>query len=131
MSMSETERERRTFQRGMDQFNREEFFESHESWEEIWLGAPEPDKTFLHGVIQIAAAFHHYNRGNRAGATSLLGKGLRKLARFPEDYRGLHVEDLRRRARAWHQALVEGRDRRSEPKPRIEWRQGKAKVQSD
>lgn len=89
------------FQKGIDQFNRGEFFESHESWELIWLPASEPDKTFLQGIIQVAAALHHYRRGNLAGARSLLRRGLAKLARFPADYRGLDLEGLRNQARAW------------------------------
>jgi len=37
-----------------------EFFTAHEAWEKPcgWK-APEPDKTFLQGLIQVTAAFHH------------------------------------------------------------------------
>ena len=93
------------FRKGMDQFNRGEFFESHESWEAIWLAAPEPDKTFLQGIIQVAAALHHYHRGNIAGARSLLRRGLGKMERFPPDYRGLRLEEIRAACRAWQAYL--------------------------
>ncbi len=96
------------WQRGIAQFNRGEFFESHESWEEIWLAAPEPDKTFLQGLIQVAAAFHHYRRSNLAGARSLLAEGLGKLERFPADYRGIALESLRASAREWSEAFASG-----------------------
>ena len=52
------------FQRGILHFNAQEFFEAHEVWEEVWLVEAEPEKTFLQGIIQIAAAFHHYLREN-------------------------------------------------------------------
>jgi predicted metal-dependent hydrolase len=97
-----------TFARGIAQFNRGEFFASHETWEEIWLAAPEPEKTFLQGIIQVAAALHHYTRGNLAGAESLLRVGLKKLEQFPADYRQIQLEPLRQAARSWIAALERG-----------------------
>ena len=105
MTTLDEQRAAELFEQGVEQFNRVHFFESHESWEEIWLSAPEPDKTFLQGIIQVAAAFHHHRQGNRNGATSLLKQGLRKLQQFPADYRGLKLEEVRARVRAWLAAL--------------------------
>jgi len=93
------------FQKGLEQFNHGEFFESHESWELIWLPAPEPDKTFLQGIVQVAAALHHYQRDNLSGARSLLRRGLAKIEQFPADYRGLRLEELRSNVRAWQTFL--------------------------
>jgi predicted metal-dependent hydrolase len=105
MTTLDEKRAAELFAQGVEQFNRGQFFESHESWEEVWLAAPEPDKTFLQGIIQVAAAFHHCQRGNRNGARSLLKEGLRKLERFPPDYRKLNLQVLRAAARAWVAAL--------------------------
>lgn len=99
---------RQQFLHGIEQFNRREFFETHETWEAIWLPAPEPDKTFLQGIIQMACAFHHYLRGNRRGARSLLARGLEKTARFPADYRGIDVAGLRTQARWWQEEIEAG-----------------------
>src|SRR3990172_6578623 len=74
---------RAALRRGIEQFNTGRVFDAHETWEEIWLRSPEPEKTFLQGIIQVAAAFHHYSRGNPRGARSLLEAALRRLARFP------------------------------------------------
>ena len=109
------------FARGVGQFNRREFFDSHESWEAIWLAAPEPEKTFLQGIIQVAAAFHHFERGNREGAESLLRQGLVKLERFPEKYHGIRLEELRLPARKWLAALERGESPGRDSLPRIEW----------
>ncbi|HXN24321.1 MAG TPA: DUF309 domain-containing protein [Candidatus Dormibacteraeota bacterium] len=98
--------EKKKFQAGVAQFNSGQFFEAHESWEEIWLAAPEPEKTFLQGIIQISAAFHHFRRDNHAGAESLLGEGLRKLDRFPSMHRGLKIGKLREFVRCWLAALA-------------------------
>jgi uncharacterized protein len=96
----------RAFRRGIEQFNCGRFFDAHETWEEIWLQSPEPEKTFLQGIIQIAAAFHHHARGNTRGARSLLGAGLERLASFPETYRGIALGKLRADVHLWVAALA-------------------------
>jgi uncharacterized protein len=93
------------FERGLRHFNAREFFEAHEVWEEVWLVEAEPEKTFLQGIIQIAAAFHHYRRGNTEGAETLLAAGIVKITRFPADHRGLAILDLREAAKSWARAL--------------------------
>lgn len=118
--MSESH-EAELFRRGVEQFNSGEFFEAHESWELVWLPAPEPDKTFLQGITQVSAAFFHYSRGNRQGMESLLRKGLEKLERFPADYRGLRLEELRAELRKWLEQVTVGSDDRSASRPRIQW----------
>jgi predicted metal-dependent hydrolase len=84
------------------------FFAAHEHWESIWLAAKEPEKTFLQGLIQVAAAFHHYQRGNRAGTASLLQAALRRLERYPGVFGGIAVDPLREEIRAWLAALQSG-----------------------
>lgn len=68
------------------------FFEVHELLEPVWFRAPEPTRTALQGLIQVAVAFHHLENGNREGARSLLVLGLAKVAEagaaLPLDARG-------------------------------------------
>jgi predicted metal-dependent hydrolase len=104
--MKSSEREEK-FERGLRHFNAREFFEAHEVWEEVWLVADEPEKTFLQGIIQIAAAFHHYRRGNRDGAETLLAAGIVKITRFPAGHHGLAIHELREEAKLWARALGE------------------------
>lgn len=98
------------FRRGIEQFNNRHFFEAHETWEEIWLATPEPDKAYLQGIIQIAAAFHHYGRGNAKGTRSLLEAGLRRLESCSVGHFGISIDALRVSAREWVAALADGRD---------------------
>jgi predicted metal-dependent hydrolase len=98
-------KESKKFRRGLEHFNAREFFEAHEAWEELWLVEAEPEKTFLQGLIQLAAAFHHYGRGNMRGARSLFAAGIAKLARFPDDHRGLALGKLRAKAEQWAKTL--------------------------
>jgi predicted metal-dependent hydrolase len=112
--------ERKTkFEVGLAHFNARKFFEAHEFWEEIWLVEAEPDKTFLQGLIQITAAFHHHQRGNLEGAESLLTAGIVKLLRFPDDHRGLTIGALRESAKRWARALGMGDDLGKKALPKL------------
>ncbi|HVU47825.1 MAG TPA: DUF309 domain-containing protein [Terracidiphilus sp.] len=81
------------------------YFEAHEHWEGVWLKCLEPEKTFLQALIQVTAAFHHLERGNRAGTASLLRASLGRLEKFPLAYGDVDVEQLRASIRAWLAAL--------------------------
>jgi len=94
------------FERGIAHFNAREFFQAHEVWEELWLRAPAQEKAFLQGIIQIAAAFHHYRRGNLRGAKSLVAAGVAKMSQYPDGYRGIDAARLAREARDWIDALA-------------------------
>lgn len=107
------------FELGLAHFNSRRFFEAHEVWEEIWLVEAEPEKTFLQGLIQVAAAFHHYERRNPSGAESLLASGIVKLLRFPEWHHGLSIGELRTAVKQWARLLGEGSDPGSMRIPRI------------
>lgn len=87
------------FRAGIELFNSREFFKAHEVWEELWLVAEEPEKTFLQGMIQSAAAFHHYTRGNRNGARSLLEAACVKLEGFSDDHSRVNLGAFRRDVR--------------------------------
>jgi uncharacterized protein len=65
---------------GRAAFNRGEFFEAHERWEDVWRLLAGPERTFVQGLIQIAAGLHHLQGGRLAPAARLLRKGLAKLS---------------------------------------------------
>jgi uncharacterized protein len=113
--MDDTEK----FERGVTDFNAGRFFEAHEVWEELWLSAPEPEKTFLQGLIQIAAAFHHHGRGNACGRQSLLTAGIAKLAACPDEFRGTAIAKLRREVEAWQELQQTGKGRTPQHVPKI------------
>jgi uncharacterized protein len=102
MSLDWTERDLRE---GLRCFHSAAFFEAHEHWESVWLVAQEPEKTFLQGLIQVAASFHHFQRGNLAGTVSLLRSALRRLDTYPEAFAGVAVAPLRATIRQWLDAL--------------------------
>ena len=105
--------------RGLDCYQREEYFEAHEHWEEEWLGLKEPEKSFLQALIQMTAAFHHMNRGNTAGSISLLRRTLRRLESCPASFGGIAVTSLRSEIRDWINALETRDSARPDLAPRI------------
>ena len=90
---------------GLRRYDAGEYFAAHESWETVWLAAPEPDKTFLQSLIQVTAAFHHVQRNNYIGAERLLRAALRKLEPYPPGYGRLSVALLRNDIRDTLQTL--------------------------
>jgi predicted metal-dependent hydrolase len=104
---------RPSFLAGVAHFNAREFWEAHESWEELWLEAESELHQFLQGLIQLAAAYHHIKRGTFRGAVRLIDAALAKLAPFPPRFCGIDrteaesaaLRDRERAARA--ESLVE------------------------
>ena len=96
---------------GIRLFNQGDFFEAHEVLEDVWRAAPEPDKKFLQGLIQVAVALHHHSKGNLVGARSLLQRAARNLAFYPESYGGVNVAKLLCELSGWQAYLKDGASR--------------------
>jgi predicted metal-dependent hydrolase len=83
------------FARGLEEFRTGRFFEAHEVWERLWKTAPEGDRLFLQGLIQLAAGLVHCERGRTAPAMRLFRLARQKLAEYPDGYCGLPLDGLR------------------------------------
>jgi predicted metal-dependent hydrolase len=90
---------------GIHLLNTRKCFEAHEELEAVGLKAKGHRKTFLHGLIQVAAAFHHYAHRNPAGFRSLLEKGCTKIERFGAEAEGLDLAGLMLELRPWREHL--------------------------
>lgn len=93
------------FHEGVRLFNAAQFFEAHEALEDVWREAHAPERKFLQGLIQIAVALHHHSTGNLVGCRSLLQRGLRNLAPYPERHSGLELALFRDQVELWRGAL--------------------------
>jgi len=89
----------RIFRRGVAQFNNARYWHAHEDWETLWRAAPEEDRDFYQGLIQVAAGLLHLQRRNRRGARNKLGEGLERLQHYQPAHRDLFVNELVREAR--------------------------------
>jgi predicted metal-dependent hydrolase len=96
------------FLRGIELFNRAEFFDAHEVLEDVWRAAPEGEKKFLQGIIQIAVALYHYGNGNSIGACSVLRRAFRNLSRYPEGFGGIQLAGLLHSVSEWQRAMDVG-----------------------
>jgi predicted metal-dependent hydrolase len=90
---------------GLRLYDAGEFFAAHEAWESVWLRAQQPEKTFLQGLIQVTAAFHHLQRNNPQGTALLLQAALGRLEHYPARFGDISVTVLCDDIRAWLQAL--------------------------
>src|SRR3972149_1603882 len=83
-----------SFAQGIRLFNEEYFFEAHEHLEDLWHVERGEPRLFLQGLIQVCAAFHHFQNGNLAGAVALLKRGADKMRKYPPRYMGLDAAGL-------------------------------------
>ena len=93
---------------GLRLFNQHSFFEAHEVLEDVWRAAPEPERKFLQGLIQVAVALHHHSRGNLVGCRSLLERARRNLSNYPAKYGGVDLDGLLQSVDRWREALHHG-----------------------
>jgi predicted metal-dependent hydrolase len=106
--MDEAER-RRLMEEGRAAFNRGEFYEAHEHWEDVWNEIDDPERTWVQGLIQVATGLHKVSGDKRGPARTLLEKALSKLIDAPADFGGFDVAAMKREAAQALAVLVEGR----------------------
>jgi predicted metal-dependent hydrolase len=85
----------RAFSEGIALFNEGRFFTAHEAWEVVWRQAEGTERLLLQGLIQVAAAIIHVERGNLRGARSVYAKACAKLDPLPPNLMGLMLDDFR------------------------------------
>ncbi len=104
--------------RGLELFNRAQFFDAHEALEDLWRALPRssPSKKHLQGLVQLAVAFHHESRGNFRGAKSVLDRALRNLAGAETSFPSLDLEPLRAEMFAWQNYLADRKHRPATPR---------------
>ena len=81
--------------KGIEHFNRREFFEAHDIWEELWREMKGDDaRMFYQGLINAAVALHHYSNGNVSGAGRQWAYCYEHLERFRPRHLDLDVDGL-------------------------------------
>jgi hypothetical protein len=90
-----SDEDRRDMARGIELFNRGEFWESHEAWEQIWLRHEEPARVFLQALIQLAAAYHQLQRRLYHGVVKHLNNVALKLGPFSGRFLGVDVDGVK------------------------------------
>lgn len=74
------------------QFNREEYFECHETLEELWRGEKGRIRGLYKGILQIGVGIYHARRSNLKGALRLISSGMKLTSQFTPSCLGIDVE---------------------------------------
>jgi uncharacterized protein len=71
-----------------------DYFEAHEELEDEWRAAPAAERDFLQGLVHVAVAWLHAERGNRNGCERQLVKAERRLGGYRPRHRGVDVDRI-------------------------------------
>ena len=89
----------RRFREGISLCTGVRYWHAHEAWETLWRSAPDDQRDFYQGLIQVAAGLLHLQRRNLRGARNKLSEGLDKLAPYQPAHEGVFVVELMGEAR--------------------------------
>jgi predicted metal-dependent hydrolase len=76
---------------GIVLFNRGDFFEAHEVWEDLWMDTAGADKRFFQSLIQAAVGLLHFCNGNGRGAAKLYRSSKDYMQRYDSPHLGLDI----------------------------------------
>ena len=79
---------------GIEQFNRGEFFEQHETLERLWRKEKGEMRYLYQGILQLGVAMYHVQQGNHHGAVSMLKRGKNYLEPFSPHCQSVDINDL-------------------------------------
>jgi len=83
------------FQKGLMEYEKGDYFEAHEAWEDLWSDYNLTDRKFIQGLIQLSVSFVHLRNGNMNGARSLLKKCSEKFQPYQHLQRGINMDELK------------------------------------
>jgi predicted metal-dependent hydrolase len=92
---------------GIRLFNRRDFFEAHEVWEDYWTELAGPDRRLVQGLIQAAVGLVHFGNGNLRGAVKLYHSSRDYMTPLETPHLGLdRAAFWRQMALCFHEALA-------------------------
>ena len=93
--MNEAAEKEALFQKGLMEYEKGDYFEAHEAWEDLWSDYNLTDRKFIQGLIQLSVSFVHLRNGNMNGARSLLKKCSEKFQPYQHLQRGINMNELK------------------------------------
>ena len=80
--------------KGIDEFNRSQFYQCHETLEQVWMKKKGNEREFIQAIIQLAVGYYHYERNNQVGALKLFKAGSERLRRYEPSCLEIDVSKL-------------------------------------
>lgn len=93
--------------RGLNAFNRGDYFKSHELLEDAWNEEEGPARDVYKAVLQVAVAYLQIERENYAGAVKMFLRARQWLGPMPDTCKGIDISQLRSDAQNAYQALTQ------------------------
>jgi hypothetical protein len=75
-------------------FNRADYFEAHEVWEDLWMNATGTERRFYQGLIQAAVGLLHFGNGNVRGAVKLYHSSRDYMRELGSVFLGMNVPEF-------------------------------------
>ena len=101
--------------KGIEEFNRGEYFQSHETLEDAWNEDQSAGRELYRAILQIAVAYLQIERGNYRGAIKMFLRVRQWIDPLPDTCRGVDIAQLCADADNVHQVLVSlGQERMAE-----------------
>ena len=92
-----------------DLFNQQKYYESHDILEDLWLeqGKQGTNYAFYKGLIQLAGAFVHLQKGRLRPAGALLRLSKSYLSQYPQFHESVQLEAVFLMMAQWETALID------------------------
>jgi predicted metal-dependent hydrolase len=81
--------------KGLEEFNRREYFEAHETLEEAWNQDDSVGRELYRAILQVAVAYLQIERGNYQGAMKMFLRLRQWIDPLPDSCRGVDIAMLR------------------------------------
>ena len=92
--------------KGLEKFNRGEYFEAHDLLEIAWMEDQTPGRDLYRAILQVAVAYYQILRGNYNGAAKMFLRVRKWIDPLPDTCRGINIAKLRQEVRLLNQELI-------------------------
>lgn len=93
--------------KGIEEFNRGEYFEAHELLENAWMEDESTGRDVYRAMLQVAVAYYQVMRGNYPGALKLFLRIRQWLDPLPEMCKGVDIARLKKDVNAVQREFLE------------------------
>lgn len=93
--MSDREKMEELYLMGLEAYHKEDYFDAHEYWEDLWSDYYFDDRKFIQGLVQLSVSFFHLQNDNLNGAKGLMHKSIEKFDGYNGLQRNIDVDHLK------------------------------------